>query len=182
MQNYKTLGNLFLILSLILAISVNQVYLFILIFIIALSNIYSLKPFRLKRFFILSNLILSTIGLSVFLLGGSLINQNVIPQDEQNIMWYIFFGFFVASFLKDYKDTYADKTDGVITLANLYPNSFLFLKIALILFYQFMSYNLLGFDTLLFVAILFMLFFRESEKLLLYIQLIAGLIYLELLI
>ncbi len=179
LKDYNALGYIFLTLGLCFGFGVNLVFFFLLFFIIALSYIYSVKPLRLKQYFIISNIVLSTIGTSVFLLGVSMLEQTNIVEVSKPILSLIFIAFFIASFLKDYKDKVSDKKDGVKTIANIYENSFIYLKLFIMLFYTYMSYKLIGFNIILQSLILGVIFFKKSEKLLLYIQGIVALIYVS---
>jgi len=93
----------------------------ILIFILALSYVYSAEPFRLKRFVLIGHAILATIGMSVFLLGVSLSDGILaFSNTDGKLLAAIFIFFFVASHLKDIKDVSGDSADGVTTIATLF--------------------------------------------------------------
>jgi 4-hydroxybenzoate polyprenyltransferase len=89
--------------------------------ILALSWIYSVPPLRLKRFYPISTIVLSLIGLSVFQAGCSLIISNDLRSSVPNpyLLFLIWISYLALAHLKDYKDSEGDQQAGVLTLFTL---------------------------------------------------------------
>jgi 4-hydroxybenzoate polyprenyltransferase len=165
-QSFIELGNIFLFLSIVFAVTVNRHFVFLIFGILALSYLYSKPPFYLKRFFLLSHLTLSLIALLVGLLGFCFVEANLAFQKADAVFLsatVIFY--FIASHLKDIKDHKADKAYGIVTLATIMgkKKAFYLLQttVAAVLF-------ILGFFVmdigLFFAVLLTVLFFVPSMK------------------
>lgn len=177
LNEYRDLKNIFLFVGLILSVTVNETFFFLMIFIAVLSYLYSSSFFRLKRYLMINNLTLALIALSVFLAGLSLIEGNsAFIVADKVLLTLIFLFFFIGANLKDIKDERGDRLDNITTLVTLYgqEKTLKIVKIALgiilVVFAQILSLSLL------FQAIYFILFFvgsyfiTQSEKYLLFIQ------------
>jgi 4-hydroxybenzoate polyprenyltransferase len=84
------------------------------------SYVYSVPPLRLRRYYPVGHLILSSIGISTFLAGGALINsyEVYIQLQQKEVLLYIFSAFFFISHVKDFKDIEGDKAAGVQNILN----------------------------------------------------------------
>ncbi len=117
----KYLAAFFLILSLVGSYIISPSSFFITITIAALSTIYSMPPFRLKRFVLLNSFIISLASLSVVFLGFLLVNS-----DQKISSFPLEWGLLLAVSLtllaniKDIKDIEGDRADGVFTIPVLF--------------------------------------------------------------
>ncbi len=185
LQEYLDIKNIFLFFAFIFAIGVNSEFIFLIIALIALSYIYSAYPLRFKRYFILSNITLSSIAVLVFLSGICLVEGNIaFIQSDKNYLLAIFIFFFIAANLKDIKDTSSDKLHKITTLSTLIGTKKAFIILKIFVFLGFLlvmnTFNLSLFSIAL-LSILYIigaLYITTSEKMLIFIQCIAILIYI----
>jgi 4-hydroxybenzoate polyprenyltransferase len=114
------IGNILLPPSFAFAIAAEISFIFYWIFILAASYVYSVQPLRLRRYYPIGHLILSAIGISVFLAGGALVKSYEVYSTLQHreVLFYVFLAFFFLSNVKDFKDTEGDKAGGVINILN----------------------------------------------------------------
>lgn len=120
LQTAESLKNIFLIPSLIFAISTDMTFLFYWLFIFAASYLYSSSPIRIRRFYPFGHLLLSLIGISVFISGGGLVKpvDVYLIVTKKNLLIYLFFAYFFIAHIKDYKDIVGDRNDGVTNIFN----------------------------------------------------------------
>ena len=113
--------NIMLIISFIFAIAAEISFIFYWLFMLSASYVYSVPPLRLRRYYPVGHLILSSIGISTFLAGGALINsyEVYIQLQQKEVLLYIFSAFFFISHVKDFKDIEGDKAAGVQNIMNL---------------------------------------------------------------
>lgn len=94
---------------------------FLLLVISGISYIYSAYPFRLKRIFILSNLLLG-LGITFVVLLGFIVASGLsviyFPFKFLALLFVVLLAFF--GFTKDIKDSEGDKEAAIITLANYF--------------------------------------------------------------
>ena len=84
---------------------------------IVLYSLYSLFPFRIKRFYPFSSLVIGLESVLAFILGEvSLKTEEMLSLKYPLAVWLIFLVFSLSSNIKDLKDVEADKIEGVITL------------------------------------------------------------------
>ena len=150
------------------------------VFIAVLSYLYSSSFFRLKKYFLVNNLTLSLIAVSVFIAGLSIVEGNsAFIVADKVLLCLIFLFFFIGANLKDIKDERGDRLDNIITLVTLLgkEKALLIVKVTLgaifILFAQILS---LAFMFQIIYIIVFLLgsyFIKESEKYLLFIQIMV---------
>jgi 4-hydroxybenzoate polyprenyltransferase len=116
----RRIGNIVLLPSLAFAVAAEISFIFYWLFILAASYVYSAQPLRLRRYYPLGHLILSAIGVSVFLAGGALVKSYEVYSALQHreVLLYIFLASFFLSHVKDFKDTKGDKAGGVINILN----------------------------------------------------------------
>jgi 4-hydroxybenzoate polyprenyltransferase len=114
------IGNILLLPSLAFAVAAEISFIFYWLFILAASYVYSAQPLRLRRYYPLGHLILSAIGVSVFLAGGALVKSYEVYSALQHreVLLYVFLASFFLSHVKDFKDTEGDKAGGVINILN----------------------------------------------------------------
>lgn len=129
--------------GLTLALLVNEHFFFVAIALAAFSYLYSVPPFRLKRFLGLAHAVLTLIAGSVLIAGYVVIEANLAFQKmDLPLLYSLMLFFFVASHLKDIKDVSADSRVGVTTLAGLIgPNAaYRYICVAVILVSLLSSY------------------------------------------
>ncbi len=117
-EDARGLSTVTMALSFVLAIPVERDFFYFWLFIWGFSYVYSVPPFRLKRFWPLGHIALSLIGTAVFMGGASIAR----PDDfyaglkHREIILYIFTAFFFLCHLKDLKDVQGDRAGGVFNL------------------------------------------------------------------
>jgi 4-hydroxybenzoate polyprenyltransferase len=108
-----------LTLAMALTLGFNLFFLFLVI--LALGYIYSAPPLRLKKWFLLSNLAMTTSGTILFVIGYLLVNaNNAITNLPQNIVILAFCVLFLLSSIKDLKDYQGDPVDKVTTVFTIF--------------------------------------------------------------
>ncbi len=182
---YREYKNMTLFFALFFALGVNGQFWIIIVFLLSLSYIYSAYPFRIKRFFIISNLLLTLIALFVFLLGFSVVEGNgSFLNVDHKYLQIIFLFFFFSSSLKDIKDVYADRQYDIITLPILLgtKKAFILIKVLTGATLLYVLYILkIEFYYSLFISFFYIISsytIKNSEKFLFSIQVIALLIYI----
>lgn len=120
-DEYRVYGAIFFVLSLTLASLASYYALnFVFYFLVTYSFIYSSPPFRLKRFFLIPNILIGLCSLFAVLAGVSLVAGNsVFSIMPRNLAIYLFAIFTFASMIKDIKDIKGDSHDGIVTLPTL---------------------------------------------------------------
>lgn len=118
---FKFIGIIFLILSLMIAISINPTFFFLVLVYHLAAFLYSAPPVRLRKYFIISNLLLSFIFLLTFYAGTSVI----IPIFRlENVPSYLSLAllicFFFALTIKDIKDSDGDRIAHIQTLSTIF--------------------------------------------------------------
>lgn len=176
-QLFADIKSIMLILSVFFAVPVNEYFFLILIFILSLSYLYSTEPFRLKRFFVVSNVLLALIGTSVFLLGTCLVDGVLaFSNADRKLLGLIFIFFFIASHLKDVKDTEGDRKNGIVTLPTLVGSNWAYGLISAFVFFTILACGyLLALNIALIICNLlifsfFSILLKNSERLLLALQ------------
>ena len=116
-SEYLKVGVVYLAFALLFAIWVSDTCFMITLVFIAMYFIYSVPPFRLKRFFPISSMIIGIQALLAFLLGQmSLETEGVQTFIYPSILWLIFLAFMLSSNIKDLKDIEGDRHCGVYSL------------------------------------------------------------------
>lgn len=120
LETAKSLKNIFLFPSLIFAVASDRTFLFYWLFILSASYLYSVPPIRVRRFYPFGHLLLSLIGIGVFLAGGGLVKPYdvYLIANKESLLVYLFFAYFFIVHIKDYKDIVGDKNDGVMNVFN----------------------------------------------------------------
>lgn len=118
--HFNEAKNVMLFLAIALATPINEVFVFVLLFIIALSYLYSSEPFRLKRVYPVGHIMLGLIAISSFILGVCMVDGTLAYRNsDPRLIATIFVIFVIASQLKDVKDHVGDSTNGIITLSTI---------------------------------------------------------------
>lgn len=120
LESADQIKNTILPLSFVFALSAEISFVFYWLFIWALSCVYSAPPFRFRRYYPVGHFILSSVGLSVFIAGGSIVRSYDVYNAllQKWIILYIFLAFFFIAHAKDFKDMEGDRTGGVYNLLN----------------------------------------------------------------
>lgn len=121
LDEFKFVGVIFLILSLMIAICINPTFFFLVLVYHLAAFLYSAPPVRLRKYFIISNLLLSFIFLLTFYAGTSVI----IPIFRlENVPSYLSLAllicFFFALTIKDIKDSDGDRIAHIQTLSTIF--------------------------------------------------------------
>jgi 4-hydroxybenzoate polyprenyltransferase len=166
------------------ALSINAVVAILMSFIVALSYLYSAKPFRLRRFFLTANFLLAFIAVCVYLLAVAILQGNDLYEYiDMRVVYSLGIIFFFAASIKDIKDKEGDSVEGVVTLTTLMgvKNSFKVLKIAMLFVFEIAAYILavgVFWQLLILLVCLFAaIYCKNSEKYLMLIQFIGFLLY-----
>jgi len=117
-QSAKMIGYVFLFTSLIFAVPTEPEFLAFWAAIAAIAYLYSSPPLRLRRFYPVSILVLSTIGCLLYIAGASLSHSDDLYGllSKQGLILPLFFAFFSLSHIKDLKDIEGDQLGGVQNL------------------------------------------------------------------
>lgn len=178
-------GHICLFFSVAFAILVNQHFIFLMITVLALSYIYSMPPFHLKRFFVISHITLTFIAGLMVILGSCFVEANLaFKKVDLHFLSAVILFYFAASHFKDIKDSRSDKVFKTVTLATLVGThkAFIIINLSVLFFMVVVSVWILNISFLasLFVGILFVsasLFLKNSEKSILLTQ-ITGFVLL----
>ena len=119
-SEYMFIGKILAILALTISFCISETFFFFVLLYNLLAFLYSAPPFRLRKYFLVSNMLLATIFMVTFHAGASVLISDyrfeIIPP-------YITFGLLIAYALaltvKDSKDFEGDKASHVQTLHTL---------------------------------------------------------------
>ena len=118
---YRAIGKIFTATALTIAFAVNETFFFLIVLYNLAAFLYSAPPFRLRRYFIVSNVELAAIFIITFLAGTTTL------LDEyrlRNVPTYIVFGllasYVMAMTVKDCKDYDGDKRMHIQTLQTVF--------------------------------------------------------------
>jgi 4-hydroxybenzoate polyprenyltransferase len=114
-KSYLRLSIILLIMSLAYAAIVSLSTVLVIVIIIINYWIYSMKPLRLKRFLIVSKLVISGNSLALVLLGYHIIERSLSGFPLNVVIWIIVFFTLAINFI-DIKDYEGDKKEGIKTL------------------------------------------------------------------
>ncbi len=114
-KKYKSLGALFILLSITAASFVNTTFFLVTLTALLLSLAYSFPPIRFKRFGYWNNSLIGLESALAFTAGFTSQNPNIklLPL---NIFLAVFVIFSIASNIKDLKDYKQDKKEGIKTI------------------------------------------------------------------
>lgn len=120
-SEYRLIGRSFAILALTIAFCIHETFFFFVLLYQMMAFLYSAPPFRLRNYFIASNLELAIIFLVTLHAGTTVL----IPEYRfENVPHHITFGFIIcyalALVVKDFKDYEGDKKSNVHTLYTLF--------------------------------------------------------------
>jgi 4-hydroxybenzoate polyprenyltransferase len=166
---------IFLFYSLLFAIITDYSFIAYWLMFFALSYIYSIPPYRLKKYYPLSFINLSILGIVVFISGLSLVFHEYayikLPQKE--IVLYVALSFFAILHIKDFKDIDSDKKNKIFSLVHVFkfPKllavicvlifTILFWKICQIIELNYVNYVLIAY---LFISIMYIIYCRKTAK------------------
>jgi chlorophyll synthase len=121
LSEYRFIGKLFAILSLTISFCISETFFFFVLLYNLMAFLYSAPPFRLRQYFLVSNLVLATIFLVAFHAGASvLISEYRFSVIPPYITYALFIGFVLALTVKDSKDYEGDKKAHIQTLYTLF--------------------------------------------------------------
>lgn len=118
---YRLIGRIFIILALAISLCINETFFFFVLLYYLMAFLYSSQPFRLRNYFILSNIELSSIFILTFHAGVTVLIPNyrfdLIPS---YVTFGLLFSYSFALAVKDSKDFEGDKKSHVQTLYTLF--------------------------------------------------------------
>lgn len=120
LEEVKNLNLVYFIFSILFAYLVNYSFFVLILIYHCLAFIYSVPPLRLKRFLLISKLIIATASLSL-VLGGFLAispNQSLI-QFPKEIIFFVLVCFTLGTNFIDVKDIEGDRAGGICTFMSL---------------------------------------------------------------
>jgi len=180
-ENYRCIGNVALFLGLMTSFGVGVASWMAALGIFSLSYLYSAPPLRLRRFVAVGNLLLALIALLALLMGYVAADPYGVPRDGE-LMAVVGGLFFAVSLLKDIKDIAGDRANGVVTVASLLRRRLWMVRLVAIGAMGVGAWLLFGREGVwLFAPLLFGLWIRDGERLLLFLEGVAalmGLFYL----
>jgi len=118
-REYKALIGLFFLLSVLFASIVGVNALILLFFCIALSVIYSVPPFRLKKFVLINGFVLALISLNCIFLGFAVQGIPLVFFPREIIL-LVLVVFTLGMNFKDLKDYSGDSREGIHNLLTLF--------------------------------------------------------------
>ena len=120
---YKNLAKLFLFLAFLLSLCVNEAFFLMILACNGLAYLYSNPPFRLRKYFIISNAILAVIAMVTFYAGATVLateySFQIIPA---KVSLVLLAGFFLSITIKDIKDVEGDRRHNVKSLMTVFGN------------------------------------------------------------
>ena len=120
-SEFKMVGKLFVILSLVIAFCINETFFFFMLLYHLLAFLYSTPPFRLRQYFIVSNIELASIFLLTFHAGTTVLIPNYAFQHVYpSVTFGLIITYSLALTIKDLKDFDGDKKSQVQTLPTLF--------------------------------------------------------------
>jgi 4-hydroxybenzoate polyprenyltransferase len=115
-KNYTAIGISFFIASLILAGIISFKILLIILCYQAIAWVYSVPPFRLKRFPLIASFSAACASLLILLSGFFLVAPDQLKALPKPLLFFLLIAYTLALPIKDFKDTLGDRRDGVFTL------------------------------------------------------------------
>lgn len=118
---YTLIAKLFLILALTISFCISEIFFYFVLLYNLLAFLYSAPPFRLRKFFLMSNLLLSTIFLVTFHAGAAvLFSEYKFSLIPSNITFVLLLSYALALVVKDSKDYEGDRHSHIQTLYTLF--------------------------------------------------------------
>ncbi len=115
-QTYLAIGSSFFIASLILAGLISFKILLLLLCYQAIAWVYSVPPFRLKRFPFIATFSAACASMLILLSGFLLVAPDQLEALPKPILFFLLIAYTLVLPIKDFKDTLGDRADGVFTL------------------------------------------------------------------
>lgn len=116
-NEYLNIAYVYLALSLLFSYWVNETSVMIVLLYLSFYFLYSAPPFRLKRFFPLSVVIIGFEAVLAFAMGeAAFTTRGMAPSFHTYFFWPVFVIFTLGANIKDLKDIEGDKRAGVATL------------------------------------------------------------------
>ncbi len=162
-EKYYKFGLFMLFFALSFAYIINLAFFFYILTANILSFIYSNEPFRLRKYFLVNNLIIGLVSLMFFHSGASLIiNDRGFLKIPTLLSYLILIGYSLGSMIKDFKDYKGDKNNNIQTIVTVLGE-----KLGKIIFASLVSIAILFLPIILdikfkiFISILFILIFNS---------------------
>jgi 4-hydroxybenzoate polyprenyltransferase len=113
---YQTIGISFFLASILLAGIISFQILLLLICYQMIAWVYSVPPFRLKRFPPIASFSAACASILILLSGFLLIAPDQLGAFPKPIIFFLLIAYTIALPIKDFKDTLGDRRDGVMTI------------------------------------------------------------------
>ena len=153
---YINYGYVFLFLSLLFSVVVNNRIFLIICLYNLITVIYSKYPFKLKRIPWVAGIISALTSLLIFLIGYLLIVDTYLVEGfPWKIILFLFVSYALILPIKDLKDIEGDKKNNIITIANLFGNGMARLYFGVVAFLIYISSAFIFDDNLFLLAIFF---------------------------
>ena len=119
-DEYSKVGFVYLAFAFLFSLWVSDACFMMTMIFVAFYAVYSLPPFRIKKFFLTSSLVIGIEALMAFLIGQlSLQAESTLDFAYAPIWFVVFIVFFLSSSIKDLKDTEGDRCTHVYSLCVL---------------------------------------------------------------
>lgn len=173
LPEYLLIGKIFAILALVISFCINETFSLFMLLYLLFAFLYSVPPFRLRKYFFISNLELATIFLLTFHAGSTVL---VSSYCFENIPSFITFGLLASYILaitaKDFKDYDGDKKSHIQTLQTILGKkvggAVTVISVCCAIFlplFLFHLTQLLIFSIVIFIAFLLVVLFVKAYKL-----------------
>jgi 4-hydroxybenzoate polyprenyltransferase len=186
-EGYLNYGLIFLFLSLLFSITINNKIFLLNLLYLLITLVYSKYPFKLKRIPWVAGIISSLASLLIFLVGYILISpEQGVKLFPWRIGLFLFGVYALVLPIKDLKDIQSDKKNAVLTVANLLEERWARIYFGIVVFLVYISsVFVLGINNLFFPAVVFggvsywvINNFKNTRNVLLYKLLVVMMIYL----
>lgn len=118
---YTEIGVLFFFFSMLFSAIVSWKAMLLILAYQSLAWVYSMPPLRLKRVPVLATVLAAAAGLTVLIIGFSVLApEATITSLPLPLLFFLFIAYAITLPLKDFKDIEGDKADGVLTIPVLF--------------------------------------------------------------
>lgn len=118
---YAEIGGLFFFFSILFSAIVSWKAMLLILAYQGLAWVYSMPPLRLKRVPVLATMLAAAAGLTVLIIGFSVIApEATITSLPLPLLFFLFIAYAVTLPIKDFKDIEGDRADGVLTIPVLF--------------------------------------------------------------
>jgi len=138
-KTYQAIGISFFLASVILAGIISFKILLLLVCYQAIAWVYSVPPFRLKRFPLLATFSAACASILILLSGFFLVAPDILEAFPKALLFFLLIGYTFLLPIKDFKDIKGDSADGVFTIPVILGETWAKLSISGIAFLLFIG-------------------------------------------